>query len=133
MDPGRPAPRGEGETVLVVDDEESVRKVLKSTLEKGGYRVVQASNGKEAIRVYNQIGPQIAAVVIDMTMPVLGGVPTMRELVKMNPDVRIVAASGIHDNEANAKSIGRQMKQFLTKPFTAESLLRAVNRAVTGS
>ncbi|MBY0494706.1 MAG: PAS domain S-box protein [Cyanobacteria bacterium] len=126
------APRGRGETVLVVDDEESVRRVLKTTLEKGGYQVVQAANGKEALTLYNQMGPQIAAVVIDMTMPVLGGVPTMRELVKMNPDVRIIAASGIHDNESTAKSIGRQMKQFLAKPFTSEMLLRAVNRAVTG-
>jgi PAS domain S-box-containing protein len=127
------APRGQGETVLVVDDEESVRRVLKSTLEKAGYQVVQAANGKDAIRVYHQLGSKIAAVVIDMTMPVLGGMPTMRELVKMNPDVRIIAASGIHDNEATAKSVGRQMKQFLAKPFTQESLLSAVNRAVTGS
>ena len=127
-----PAPRGQGETVMVVDDEESVRRVLKSTLEKAGYQVVQAANGKDAIRLYNQLGPQIAAVLIDMTMPVLGGVPTMRQLVKMNPHVRIIAASGIHDNEASAQSIGRQMTQFLTKPFTPENLLKAVNRAVAG-
>ena len=125
------APRGSGQTVLVVDDEESVRLVLKSALEKGGYEVLQAANGKEALTIYNEQGRQIAAVVIDMTMPVLGGLPTMRELVKMNADVRIIAASGIHDNEATAKSIGRQVKEFLGKPFTAERLLKAVNRAVT--
>ena len=127
------APRGKGETVLVVDDEEAVRRVVRSTLEKAGYQVVQAANGREALTVYTEIGSRISAVVIDMTMPVLGGVPTMRELVKMNPNVRIIAASGIHDNEATAKSIGRQVKQFLAKPFTSEMLLRAVNRAVTGS
>ena len=118
--------------VLVVDDEESVRRVLKSTLEKGGYQVVQAANGREALTVYNELGPRIAAIVIDMTMPVLGGVPTMRELVKINPDVRIIAASGIPDNEASAKTIGRQMKEFLAKPFSSQQLLRAVDRAVTG-
>jgi PAS domain S-box-containing protein len=126
------APPGRGETVLVVDDEESVRRVLKSTLEKGGYQVVQAANGREALAVYNELGPRIAAIVIDMTMPVLDGVPTMRELVKMNPDVRIIAASGIPDNEASAKSVGGQMKEFLAKPFSSQQLLRAVNRAVTG-
>jgi PAS domain S-box-containing protein len=125
-------PRGRGETVLIVDDEESVRRVLKATLERGGYHVLQAVNGREALTVYNEMSAKIAAVVIDMTMPVLGGVPTMRELVKMNPEVRIIAASGIHDNEATAKSIGRQVKQFLAKPFSSEVLLRAVNRAVTG-
>ena len=72
------------------------------------------------------------AVVIDMTMPVLGGEPTMRELVRINPNVRMIAASGIHDNEATAKSIGRQVRQFLAKPFTSEKLLRAVGRAVAG-
>jgi len=130
--PSEAAPRGHGETVLVVDDEESVRRVLKSTLERGGYQVVQAGNGKEALTVYNQIGTKISAIVIDMTMPVLGGVPTMRELIKMNPDVRIIAASGIPDNEASAKSIGSQMKEFLAKPFSSQQLLRAVNKAVTG-
>ena len=125
-------PRGRGETVLIVDDEESVRRVLKSTLERGGYQVLQAANGREALTLYQQMSARIAAVVIDMTMPVLGGVPTMRELVKMNPEVRIIAASGIHDNEATAKSIGRQVTQFLAKPFSSDTLLRAVSRAVTG-
>ncbi|HWI19816.1 MAG TPA: ATP-binding protein [Vicinamibacterales bacterium] len=123
------APRGQGQTVLVVDDEESVRKVLKSTLEKSGYKVLQASNGREALTMYHEIGSTIDVIVIDMTMPVLGGMPTMRELVKMNPDVCIVAASGIHDNEATAKSIGPQVKHFLAKPFTAEMLLRAIAKA----
>jgi PAS domain S-box-containing protein len=126
------APRGQGQTVLVVDDEESVRKVLRSTLEKSGYKVLQAANGKEALSIYHESGPSIAAVVIDMTMPVLGGMPTMREMVKMNPDVRIIAASGIHDNEATARSIGSQVTHFLAKPFTSEMLLRAVARAVSG-
>jgi PAS domain S-box-containing protein len=126
------APRGEGQTLLVVDDEESVRRVLRSTLERAGYNVLQAANGREALSVYESSGASIAAVIIDMTMPVLGGVPTMRELVKMNPDVRLIAASGIHDNEAVAKSVGRQVRQFLAKPFTSEMLLRAVARATAG-
>jgi PAS domain S-box-containing protein len=126
------APRGLGQTVLVVDDEESVRRVLRSTLEKAGYQVLVAANGREALTVYTDRGPQIAAVVIDMTMPVLGGMPTMRELVKMNPQVRIIAASGIHDNETAAKSIGRQVRHFLAKPFTSDTLLRAVSDAVAG-
>jgi PAS domain S-box-containing protein len=126
-------PPGHGQTILVVDDEESVRRLLRSTLEKSGYRVLQAGNGREALAVYGSDGPSIAAVVIDMTMPVLGGLPTMRELVKINPDVRIIAASGIHDNEATARSVGRQVIAFLAKPFTSDKLLRAVAAAVTGS
>jgi two-component system, cell cycle sensor histidine kinase and response regulator CckA len=128
--PTAAAARGQGQAVLIVDDEESVRKVLKSTLEKSGYRVLQASNGREALTIYNDAGSSIDAIVIDMTMPVLGGMPTMRELVKMNPDVRIIAASGIHDNEATAKSIGPQVTHFLAKPFTSEMLLRAIAAAI---
>jgi PAS domain S-box-containing protein len=125
-------PRGTGQTVLVVDDEDAVRQVLRSTLEKAGYQVLTAANGKEALTVYAAQGRQIAVVVIDMTMPVLGGEPTMRELVRLNPNVRLIAASGIHDNEATAKAIGHQVRQFLAKPFTSERLLRAVGQAVTG-
>lgn len=127
------APRGQGQTIMVVDDEESVRRVLRSTLERAGYRVLLASHGREALDLYASNGPSIAALIIDMTMPVLGGVPTMRELVKMNPDVRIIAASGVHDNDAVARSVGPQVREFLAKPFTAESLLRVVGSVVTGS
>ena len=127
------APRGHGETVLVVDDEVSVRRLLKNTLERSGYRVLEAQHGREALDAYGAHGSSIAVVIIDMTMPVLGGVPTMMELVKMNPDVRIIASSGIHDNEAAARAVGPQVKRFLAKPFTGEQLLRMVRSVVTGS
>lgn len=126
-------PRGRGQTILVVDDEDSVRRVMSATLEKAGYRVLLAANGKDALDVYRANSGSIAAVLIDMTMPVMGGAQAMRELVKINPDVRLIAASGIHDNEAAARSIGPQMKKFLAKPFTGDSLLRAVGSVVTGS
>jgi two-component system, cell cycle sensor histidine kinase and response regulator CckA len=126
-------PRGRGQTVLVVDDEESVRRVLKATLEKAGYQVLQAANGREALTIFNTSGSTIALVIIDMTMPVLGGVPTMREMVKLNPAVRLIAASGIHDNEKLAKAVGPQVKEFLAKPFTSEMLLTTVAGAVAGS
>jgi CheY-like chemotaxis protein len=126
-------PRGNGETILVVDDEDAVRRVLRSTLERGGYQVLLATNGQEALTLYAEKGTSIAAVVIDMTMPVLGGMPTMRELVKLDSGVRIIAASGIHDNEVIAKSIGPQVRDFLAKPFTAAMLLKAVGRAVSAT
>jgi CheY-like chemotaxis protein len=124
-------PRGSGQTILVVDDEDPVRRVLRSTLERSGYQVLLAANGQEALTVYAEKGSSIAVVVIDMTMPVLGGMPTMRELVKMDPGVRIIAASGIHDHEAMAKSVGSQVIGFLAKPFTAAMLLKAVSRGIS--
>jgi two-component system cell cycle sensor histidine kinase/response regulator CckA len=128
-----PPPRGSGQTILVVDDEPSVRLVLRTALERGGYRVLPASNGREAIDVYQaQPAGSIAAVLIDMMMPVMGGVPAIQELVKINPNVRIIAASGIPDNEATAKAAGRQVRQFLGKPFSTDKLLRAVGQVVAG-
>jgi PAS domain S-box-containing protein len=130
---GEPAatPRGNGQTILVVDDEPSVRLVMRTALERAGYNVLPATNGREAIDVFKgQPTGSIAAVIIDMMMPVMGGLPAMQELVKINPDVRIIAASGIPDNEATAKSVGRQVRQFLAKPFSTDKLLRAVGRVM---
>ena len=132
---GEPAatPRGSGQTILVVDDEPSVRLVMRTALERAGYNVLPATNGREAIDVFKQQPKgSIAAVIIDMMMPVMGGLPAMRELVQINPDVRIIAASGIPDNESTARAVGCQVRQFLAKPFSTDKLLRAVGR-VTNS
>ena len=129
-----PPPRGSGQTILVVDDEPSVRLVLRTALERAGYRVLPASNGREAIDVYKAqpAGAIAAMVLIDMMMPVMGGMPAIQELVKINPNVRIIAASGIPDNEATAKGAWRQVRQFLGKPFSTDKLLRAVAQVVAG-
>ena len=125
-------PRGAGQTILVVDDEPSVRLVLRTALERAGYQVLPATNGREAIDVFRaQPAGSIAAVIIDMMMPVMGGLSAIQEIVKINPNVRIIAASGIPDNEASAKAVGRQVRQFLAKPFSTEKLLRVVNQVVS--
>ncbi len=126
------SPRGNGETILVVDDEPSVRLVMRTALERSGYRVLPATNGKEAIEVFKAQPPgSIAAVIIDMMMPVMGGLPAMEEMVKFDHNVRIIAASGIADNEGPARAVGKQVRHFLPKPFSVEKLLRAVRRVVT--
>lgn len=128
-----PPRRGRGETILVVDDEPSVRLVLKTALERAGYQVLSASNGREAIDVYKAQSPgAVAAVLIDMMMPVMSGMAAIQELVQINQNVRIIAASGIPDHETTAKAAGRQVRQFLGKPFSADKLLRAVGQIVAG-
>lgn len=123
----RAVPRkGDGETVLFVDDEPTIRRVARHALEASGYRVLVAANGAEGVAMYLANADEIAVVVTDMMMPVLGGDGLIRELLRLNPSVRIIAASGISSNEAVAREAGLPVARFLSKPFTATTLLQAL-------
>src|SRR5581483_7876256 len=89
-----------GETVLVVDDAQIVRRTAKAMLERFGYSVVLAENGQEAVEVYKVLADKIAVVLLDMTMPVMGGEETFRHLKTYRPDVRVVLSSGYNQVEA---------------------------------
>ena len=82
--------------------------------------------------VYAQHRQEIALVVTDMMMPVMGGVPTIRALMRINPSVKIVAVSGLTSNDSTAKESGSGVKHFLTKPYTAEILLTTIRRILDG-
>ncbi len=119
-------PRGKGETVLLVDDEASIRTVTSQTLKAFGYRVITASDGVEALAQYVRHQRKIAVVLTDMMMPVLGGAPMIQALLKINPGVRIISASGLGANEGAAPYSGAGAKRFLTKPYTAATLLKTL-------
>ena len=123
-------PKGAGETVLVVDEEPAIRLIAQRTLESRGYRVLLAGDGAEAIAIFRAQYPSIALVMIDMTMPVLDGVPTIQALARIDPAVRIIAASGIHGNEQTARAASARVTHFLPKPFTADMLLKAIRQAL---
>jgi len=124
---GRPdLPSGSGELILVVDDEEAIRQITKGTLETFGYRVLTAADGTEAVALYAQKGADIAAVLTDVMMPFMDGPATIRALQKMNPQVRVIAASGLAGTEKAAELTGAGVRLFLSKPYTAEKLLRAL-------
>jgi PAS domain S-box-containing protein len=119
-------PMGEGELVLVVDDEMAIREITKSTLEAYGYRVLTANDGTEAIAQYAQNKDAIQVVVTDMMMPFLDGAATIRALQKINPQVRIIASSGLAENGRHYEASQAGVKIFLPKPYTAEKLLKAL-------
>ncbi|WP_088242410.1 CBS domain-containing protein, partial [Calothrix rhizosoleniae] len=91
-------PCGDGELILVVDDEEAIREISKAILETHNYRVLTASDGIEAIALYAQSQNEIDAVLIDMMMPSMGGKTAIRTLKKINPQVKIIAVSGLVSN-----------------------------------
>jgi signal transduction histidine kinase len=126
-----PLPRGHGELILVVDDDESMRVITQATLEAFGYQVLLACDGAEAIALYGSRHPEIAAVLTDMTMPVMDGETTIQLLKKVDPRVRVVAVSGLPITQAVASRCGLEKKYFLPKPFTAETLLTVLRQVLT--
>jgi PAS domain S-box-containing protein len=123
-------PRGKGETVLVVDDEPGILQIAKRTLESSGYRVLLASDGAEAIAVYAQRHADIAVVLTDMMMPLMDGTATIQELVRLNPQVRIIGASGLATDVRAAGAAAARVMYFLPKPYTAATLLTAIRAAL---
>jgi len=123
-------PRGNGELILVVDDEAAIRQVTRQTLEAYGYRVMLASNGAEAVALYAQNIQGIALVLTDMMMPVMDGPATIQALRQINPQVRLIGASGISQNGEVAKAAGSGLDHFLPKPYTAEVMLRLIDRVL---
>ena len=122
----RPIPRGKGETILVADDEPSIRQITRRILESYGYRVLLACDGVEAVEIYRQNQGGIAAVLTDMMMPEMDGQETIRMLAMIDPEVRIIAASGISDKGRIAKEENSCVRYFVPKPYTSESLLKAL-------
>ncbi len=118
---------GNGELILVVDDETTIRDVTKSSLETYNYRVLTASDGVEAVAIYAQNKHEISVVLLDMMMPWMDGAIAIRTLQKINPHVKIIAMSGLLSNQNIAESAGTGVKGFLSKPCTARELLQAID------
>jgi PAS domain S-box-containing protein len=123
-------PRGRDELVLVIDDELSIRNITKQTLEAFGYRVLTASDGAEAIGSYASQAQQIAIVITDMMMPIMDGAAFIQVIRRINPSIRIIAVSGIDSGDNVAKATNAGAHHFLVKPYTAESLLKLVRKAL---
>jgi CheY-like chemotaxis protein len=121
-------PRGNGETVLVVDDEASILIITSQTLQAFGYQVVTATDGADAVAIYAQRKNEIAVVLTDMMMPVMDGGATIQALKRINPAVKIIAASGLAANGGAVKAPNGGIKHFLTKPYTAETLLTTLRK-----
>lgn len=126
-------PAGNGELVLVVDDDEAVRMITRKTLEHFGYRVVTATNGAEASAIYAEHRSDIAVVLTDMAMPVMDGPATIVALKAMNPAVKIIGSSGHAQTGAVNRAAEAGVKHFIPKPYTAETLLRIVHQILRES
>jgi CheY-like chemotaxis protein len=107
-----------------VDDEVAIQEITKATLETYGYRAITASDGIEAIALYAQHKYEIAFVLLDMMMPLLDSETIIRTLHQLDPQVQIIAMSGLATNEKVRKTMDEGVRGFLAKPFTAAELLK---------
>jgi PAS domain S-box-containing protein len=121
-------PRGHNELVLVVDDEEPIRRVAKQVLESFGYRTLSAVNGVEAVKIYKARKDEIAVVITDMAMPVMDGPATIAALRAINPRIRIIATSGLDSGNRP----GAAIRPFIAKPYTADGLLLVIQSVLRG-
>jgi CheY-like chemotaxis protein len=123
--------RGTG-TILVADDEPFVRRAARGSLERQGYRVLVAEDGREAVELLSRHGAEISLVLLDLTMPVLGGEEALRELRRVRPDVRIILSSGFHEAAAIQRFAGHRLSGFLQKPYSATQLAEKVKAVMEG-
>jgi CheY-like chemotaxis protein len=130
--PVPPVWRGEG-TILVVDDEAHIRSVAALALEKAGFTVLTAADGREAVAVFREHAETVRAIVLDLTMPHMDGAATARELRQIRPDVRIVLSSGYTKEDATRQFTDRDLIGFLQKPYALKDLLGTIRTTLESS
>lgn len=126
-------PMGQGELILVVDDESAIREVTKASLEVYNYKVITACDGKEAVALYTEHQAEISVVLTDMMMPVMDGPTTIRTLKQINPNVKAIAISGLSSSDKLAAAASSGVTNFLAKPFSAKELLQVLSGVLKAS
>jgi PAS domain S-box-containing protein len=122
--------RGNGELVLVVDDEDGILRVAERLLERSGYRTLLAANGAIGLEMYIAHQQDIAVVLTDMAMPVMDGPALMLALKARNPHVRIIGSSGLTSIIGIARAADAGAGHFLPKPYTGNALLEILQTAL---
>ncbi len=128
--PDPPLPVGNGELIIVVEDEEAARELMKTTLENFGYRVLTAQNGVQAISRFEQQRDEIKVLVTDTDMPFMDGTQVIQAIKTMKPDLPVIVASGSRAASTASEKSGAESMVSLGKPFSAEQLIIAVGFAV---
>lgn len=121
--------RGNG-TLLLVDDEDSVLSVGRRMLEELGFRVLTASNGREAVNMFAEEKGSIQCVILDLTMPQMNGVETFRELKRIMPDACVVISSGYSENEISERFTGHRISGYVQKPYRLKDLAAILKELV---
>lgn len=128
-----PAPepaKGRGELILVVDDEAAIREATGSLLEAYGYRTLKAESGEEALKLASKHGAAIRLVLADMMMPGMGGLALIRALNALEPTIKVIAVSGLDQEDKRTELTGLRVTEMLSKPFSPALLLRTIAKEI---
>ena len=117
-------------TLLIVDDEDTIRALGRNTLETVGFKVLTAPDGREALKIFKRHKDKISLVLLDMTMPHMDGQETFRELRRLKPDVRVILSSGYNEQEATNGFVGKGLAGFLQKPYNPSDLIARVRKVL---
>lgn len=121
---------GKSGTVLLAEDDESMRGLIQLVLEARGFKVIATVNGVEALQVYRKSGDSIHIVISDVGMPGLSGVDLFRELALLNPIVKMILISGHLDSLSLGQLRKAGLKHFIQKPFSPDQFLQAVDKVL---
>ncbi|MDD8018212.1 MAG: PAS domain S-box protein [Bacteroidota bacterium] len=118
------------ETILLVEDEESLRNIVASLMESCGYTVLIAEDGLEAVQIYKKRQQEIALVLTDIGLPKLSGIDEFKQLKEINPEVRVVLASGFFEPDIKSELYKAGAKGFIQKPYDMDEILSKVREAL---
>lgn len=120
----------ERKTVLVIDDEEVIRSVSKSILERAGYKVLSAASGKEGIDKFREHNREVLCVLLDLTMPFMPGNLVFAKLKALDPQAQVFLMSGMHIKQVMSDFETQDVAGFIQKPFLMEELLDKISGLV---
>ena len=126
-------PKGQGELILMVDDEATIREITKASLETHNYQVITANDGVEAIALFVQHQTEIAVILMNMMMPSMSGTTAIRTLQRIDPEVKIIAVSGRNFSDQEFRDREITVQAFLAKPYNTETLLKTISKILSSN
>ena len=123
-------PRDAGKTILLADDEDIILEILQEILHRSGYNTLTAENGEQAIEVFKKHRARIDLVILDMHMPGMGGYDCLKELRIIDPEIKVIIASGYAVDRKFKEDLKSGLFSFIPKPYRRTDILRAIREAL---
>jgi PAS domain S-box-containing protein len=125
-----PVEAGEGRLLLLVDDEDMILQMAAAALESADYRVLTANNGEAAIATFKAHSQDIEVVLLDMMMPGMDGMQVLDQLLRINPEVKVIACSGLRTTQRETDIVEHGAKAFIPKPYSSDQLLHTLSQVL---